>query len=189
MNKDTDDLQRGKPLTDKQERFCEEYLVDLNATQAAIRAGYSPKTARRIGSLNTTKVDISARIAHNMAERSKRTCLTQDMVVDHLRCIAFARLHEYYELVPGLKRSTVRLKPLDQLTLDQRVAIKTITNTRHGLMVELYDKADALELLGKHLNIFDKHQKAGASTFNIVDYSKAETPGYDEHGQPTHKPG
>lgn len=60
-------------MTKKQKRFVEEYLIDLNATQAAIRAGYSPDTAKSIGSENLTKPDIQARIAKAMAERSKRT--------------------------------------------------------------------------------------------------------------------
>ncbi|HHZ71241.1 MAG TPA: terminase small subunit, partial [Methylococcaceae bacterium] len=56
-------------LTDKQEMFCLEYIIDLNATQAAIRAGYSEKTAQKIGSENLSKPLIQARIAELMAER------------------------------------------------------------------------------------------------------------------------
>ena len=60
-------------MTKKQKRFCEEYLIDLNATQAAIRAGYSPETAYSIGQENLKKPELHTRISRAMAERSKRT--------------------------------------------------------------------------------------------------------------------
>ena len=60
-------------MTKKQKRFIEEYLIDLNATQAAIRAGYSPDTAQQMGSENLSKPVISAEISKAMAERSRRT--------------------------------------------------------------------------------------------------------------------
>lgn len=63
----------GKPLTPKQERFCEEYLIDLNATQAAIRAGYSKDTAKVIGSQNLSKLNIAEYITSLREERSKVT--------------------------------------------------------------------------------------------------------------------
>ena len=68
-------------MTKKQKRFIEEYLIDLNATQAAIRAGYSPDTAKSIGSENLTKPDIKAQIARAMAERSRRTGVNADRVI------------------------------------------------------------------------------------------------------------
>lgn len=71
----------GRKLTAKQQRFVEEYLIDLNATQAAIRAGYSKKTARQIGEQNLSKLDIAAAIDSAKQERSDRTEITQDMVL------------------------------------------------------------------------------------------------------------
>jgi len=68
-------------LTAKQQRFVEEYLIDLNATQAAIRAGYSPESAKEIGCENLTKPNIKAAIDKAMAERSRRTGITQDRVL------------------------------------------------------------------------------------------------------------
>ena len=79
-------------LTPKQERFCEEYLIDLNATQAAIRAGYSANTAREQGAQNLSKLNIQEKIAELQAERSKRTEITQDRVVKELAAMAFAKL-------------------------------------------------------------------------------------------------
>lgn len=74
-------LLMAKQLTAKQERFVEEYLIDLNATQAAIRAGYSKKTARDIGYENLTKPDIRAAIVEKRKEISKRVDLTIDDVI------------------------------------------------------------------------------------------------------------
>lgn len=73
-----------KKLTPKQEKFCQEYIVDLNACQAAIRAGYSEKTARSIGQENLTKPDIIDRIAAFQESRSKKTKLTAEFIVNGL---------------------------------------------------------------------------------------------------------
>ena len=101
-------------LTDKQKRFCEEYLIDLNATQAALRAGYKAKTARSQGQRMLTKVDIQRHITDLMKERSDRTALTSDSVLQELSRIAMAQ--------------------------DVEITGK--------------EKLRALELLGKHLGLF-----------------------------------
>lgn len=77
-------------LTEKQKRFCEEYLIDLNATQAATRAGYSDKTAYSIGVENLKKPEIQKHLKILMSKRSKRTETTADTVIEELRKIAFA---------------------------------------------------------------------------------------------------
>lgn len=76
-------------LTNKQERFIEEYLIDLNATQAAIRAGYSEKTAKSIGQENLTKPDIQECIQKRMDDQSARTEITGDRVLKALADIAY----------------------------------------------------------------------------------------------------
>ncbi len=68
-------------LTDKQELFCQEYLIDLNATQAAVRAGYSERTARQIGEQNLSKLDIQSRLKELQSARQERTQVTQDYVL------------------------------------------------------------------------------------------------------------
>ena len=74
-------------LTPKQQSFVSEFLIDLDATQAAIRAGYSQQTARQAGAENLSKPDVSAAIAAAQAERSERTRITQDYVLEHLRTV------------------------------------------------------------------------------------------------------
>lgn len=68
-------------LTDKQEKFCQEYLIDLNATQAAIRAGYSKKTANEQGAQNLAKLSVQARLKELQSARQERTEITQDYVL------------------------------------------------------------------------------------------------------------
>ncbi|MFD1407534.1 terminase small subunit [Kroppenstedtia eburnea] len=81
-------------LTSKQQRFVEEYLVDLNATQAAIRAGYSQRNAGKIGHELLGKEKIAEAIDRAKAERSERTEVSQDMVVKQLAKIAFADIKD-----------------------------------------------------------------------------------------------
>ena len=91
---------RWSKLTAKQERFVEEYLVDLNATRAAIRAGYSENTAAAVGCENLTKPNIADALAAAFSARSQRTEITQDMVVAELASIGFAEIPEASIRVP-----------------------------------------------------------------------------------------
>lgn len=84
-------------LTDKQAKFCEEYLIDLNATQAAIRAGYSSDTARQIGSKLLTEVDVQARVSELQAERSRNTRIDAQWLLNRLAQEAEADVNEIYD--------------------------------------------------------------------------------------------
>ncbi len=88
-------------LTAKQQRFVDEYLIDLNATQAAIRAGYSEKTAFSIGTENLRKPLIQKAIQQRKQAREQRTEITQDRVIQELAAIGFARATDYAKIVPG----------------------------------------------------------------------------------------
>lgn len=79
-----------KKLTERQKRFADEYLIDLNATQAAVRAGYSVNTAEQTASRLLTYVKVQDYIQRSMKERQKRTEMTQDMIIDELKKIGFA---------------------------------------------------------------------------------------------------
>lgn len=149
-------------MTQKQKRFCEEYLVDLNATQAAIRAGYSPDTAYSIGAENLKKPEIRARIDKAMAERSKRTGVNAERVLRELAKIAFVNAPD----VIDLDKAVV----LDSATPDDTAAIsgvkvkRSITDSGETIEreIKLSDKIKALELLGKHLGMFtDKMELSG----------------------------
>lgn len=160
-------------LTAKQEQFCLEYLIDLNATQAAIRAGYSEKTAKDIACENLAKPNISARIAELQAERQERTKVTGDMVIQELAKMAFFNMGEVIE-------PTGHLKSFDKWEENQLAAITEITTDTLGSdqnalitrqKVKMADKKGSLELLGRHLKLFtDKVEHAGEIKLSHEDW-------------------
>ena len=137
-------------MTDKQKRFVEEYLIDLNATQAAIRAGYSPDTAEQIGHQQLKKTSVSDAIRKAQAERSKRTGVSQDRIVRELAKIAFANLTDVVDTFDG---SVIASADRDDLACIQSIKVKQ-TESMTEREVKLADKTRALELLGKHLGMF-----------------------------------
>jgi phage terminase small subunit len=141
-------------LTEKQQRFVDEYLIDLNATQAAIRAGYSVKTANEQGSQNLAKLSIQQAIAEQMAERSKRTGINQDRVVLELAKIALVKMTDIVDSQGRIKSDA---SP-DDLACIESVKYKeseSDTGSSVEREVKIASKLKALELLGKHLGMWD----------------------------------
>ena len=141
-------------LTEKQQRFVEEYLIDLNATQAAIRAGYSAKTADAIGCENLTKPNIQQKIAEHMAECSKRTGINQDRVVLELARIAFVKMTDLVDSHGRIKDGASE----DDLACIESVKYKqseSETGSSVEREVKISPKLKALELLGKHLGMWN----------------------------------
>lgn len=141
-------------LTEKQKRFAQEYLVDLNATAAAKRAGYSEKSASRIAVELLNKTQVSAEIQKQQAKRQKRTEITQEKVLQELAAIAFANGYDFAQVI---KPGVVRVIPTEEIPQDKRKAVASIKETANGTEIKTYDKVRALELLGKHLGIFDSN--------------------------------
>lgn len=145
-------------MTAKEKLFCEEYIIDLNATRAAIRAGYSQKSAGNIGSENLKKPHIRARIEKLEAERSRRTGITADRVLRELAKIGFVKATDVINGSTGKVRDDAAPEDLACIS---SIKVKTIP-TEEGPIVErevkLVDKNKSLELLGKHLGLFDKKQ-------------------------------
>ena len=151
-------------ITPKQMRFVDEYLVDLNATQAAIRAGYSTKTAAFIGAQNLKKLQIAEEISRRQKDLQRRTEVTQERVVTELARVAFADATDYahVEMRTHTKEDgtevtyqAVALKETTELSADQRAAIAGIKQGANGIEVKLCDKLKALELLGRHIGMFN----------------------------------
>ena len=161
-------------LTAKQKTFVQEYLVDLNATQAAIRAGYSKKNADKIGPELLGKTRVSQAIQSAMAEREKRTQISQDRVIRELAAIAFTDRGAFAQVTNGGCR--VHLTDTESLTEEQRAALAGVEETKFGIKVSTYDKVRALELLGKHLGMFS----AGSSGANTVTEDDPITRGLKE---------
>ena len=155
-------------MTPKQKRFVEEYLVDLNATQAAIRAGYSEKTAGRIGSQLLVKTCIANSITKAQSKRSVRTEITQDMVLRELAKIGFSDIRNVIRWGNTTIRKTVNAEGEEveepyhgiavvdssEISDDAAAAISEISETKEGLKVKLHDKKGALVEIAKHLGMF-----------------------------------
>lgn len=167
-------------LNEKQKRFVKEYLVDLNATQAAIRAEYSQRTAYSMGQRLLKKVEIQVAIQKAIEAREKRTEITQDRVLEELARVAFANGSDFAKVVAlklppdpitGTSHTiqTVELTPTDELPPEKRAAIAGIEETKNGIKVSSYDKVRALELLGKHLGMFDGKSGKPETENNLLD--------------------
>lgn len=154
-------------LTPKQQLFCDEYLTDLNATQAAIRAGYSKKTARSIGAENLTKPAIRAYIDERMAEKAEKLVAKQDEIMQYLTSVM---RREYTEnVVVTLTEEKTYFAP------DERDTMRKHTDKKQTAQVveipaQLKDANKAAELLGRAYGMFnDSLNIEGAAKVVIVD--------------------
>ena len=170
-------------MTLKQQSFCREYLVDLNATQAAIRAGYSPRTAASIGQENLKKPEIQEAIQGLIEERSRRVEVTSDMVIEELARLAFVDIGKLYdesgkllpvhEIPEGVRRAVLGIDVFEE-TEGRGEAKELVGLTKK---VRVADKIRALELLGKHLRLFaDRTEITGADGGPLVVESSNRTP-------------
>jgi phage terminase small subunit len=153
-------------LTDKQQRFCEEYLVDLNATQAAIRAGYSEDSAAAIGCENLIKPNIQAEIQRLQARVSKKLEISRERVLKEYARIAFADIRDMYDqnsrLIPPKDLSDdaaaalAGMEVFEEFGFDKSGERVHIGDTKK---VKLWDKLKALDSLGKHIGLFEEDNK------------------------------
>lgn len=167
-------------LTARQLMFCEEYLTDLNATQAAIRAGYSEKYAHTNAAKLLQNTTIQEYIEKRKKDRIKRTEITQDAVLQEIAIVAFAVATDYAKVVEReatvevdgnivplldaegnpVKYKTVEPVLTEELTEEQKRALAVIKKGRDGFEIKPHDKMKALEMLGRHLGLWDKKPEA-----------------------------
>lgn len=162
----------GKGLSDKQELFCREYLLDLNATQACIRAGYSKKTACEQGSQHLSKLNIQARIQQLMKNRSDRTEITSDKVLNELAKIAFSNIQDFTDNTNGVVNIN-GLEPNVTAAVSSIEVMSSSVGEESSIKIsklKLHDKLRALEQIGKHLGMFEKDnaQKQPIIAPNII---------------------
>lgn len=154
-------------LTPKQKRFVDEYLIDLNATQAAVRAGYSKKTAHVIGAENLIKPNVQACLSERMKAREQRTEITQDRVLAEYAKLAFLDPRRFYD-------ESGALKPVHLLDADVAAALvgvdvvdsfdsesrSTITTKK----IKFVDKKGALDSCARHLGMFKDKSEVTMTT-------------------------
>jgi phage terminase small subunit len=154
-------MAKGK-LTPKQERFVAEYLIDLNATQAAIRAGYSAKTAQEQGSRLLSNVMVAGAVKAKQARLADKYEVTADRVVRELALIGFANMLDYVQIdEQGLARVDLSGVDRDQAAAIHEIKVESVVGagedpkTVEKVTFKLADKRAALVDLGKHLGLFD----------------------------------
>lgn len=149
-------------LTEKQRLFVHEYLVDLNATQAAIRAGYSEKTAQEQSSRLLSNVMVKEAVQKAMDERSERVEVTADRVLEELAKLGFADIRKVFtegghlrdiaslpdEIAAAVSSVEVVTRPDGEVDENGNRGVEYVHKLR------FWDKRGSLELLGKHLKMF-----------------------------------
>lgn len=138
-------------LTAKQQRFCDEYLIDLNATQAAIRAGYSEKTARQIGTENLSKPSIREYIDERMKEKEAALVADQDEVMRYLSAVMRREKAEHIVVTISEKRSFYA--PDENGTMRKQTIEKEVPQVVE-IPAQLRDANKAAELLGRAYGIY-----------------------------------
>ena len=149
-------------LTAKQQRFCDEYLIDLNATQAAIRAGYSKKTANRTGPENLSKPVIKEYIENRMAEKEASLIANQDEVLKYLTSVLRGQSKSTEIVIEGLGDGSTKARKMEKEPSEK-------------------DKLKAAELLGKRYGLYtEKVEETVDMELNVtIDYGDEEDIGGD----------
>lgn len=167
-------------MTEKQKIFADEYLIDLNATRA-YRVAYpnvkKDDTAAVNGSKLLRNTKVAEYIQERMQERQQRTEVTQDRVVQELAAIAFAKATDYVTIKSNGPAAVVMIKSTDDLTDEQVRAIAGIKEGANGIEIKLNDKEKALELLGRHLGMWNDKLEVKAPA---IDDSIKEMEAYFE---------
>lgn len=158
----------GMNVTERDKRFAEEYIIDLNAYAAAIRAGYAPATAKNaaawIREEAPEKPMLRRHVERLMAARSRRTGITADRVLHELAKIGFANAADVVDFETGKVRTDAKRSDLATV---QGVRVRRGDTTEYE--VKLADKTRALEMLGKHMNLFKDNLRIDGALPVIVD--------------------
>lgn len=167
-------------LSPKQQRFVEEYLIDLNGAQAAIRAGYSPKTAQEQSSRLLSNVKVAEAVAAAKQERAERTGITADRVLLELARLGLSDVRKLFTDDGELRRVT----DLDDDTAAAVASVEVVTKpgeidedgnrtVEYVHKVKLWDKNSALDKIAKHLGMLSDRQSSVTGNI-VVSWAKPE---------------
>ena len=138
---------RMAKMTAKQQRFCDEYLIDLNATQAAIRAGYSKKTANRIATENLSKPVIKEYIEKRMAEKESELIADQDEVLKYLTAVMRGETQSEIVVVEGTGDGCSEARAIEKAPDEkERLKAAELLGKRYGLYTEKVEQAVDMDL-------------------------------------------
>lgn len=134
-------------MTAKQKRFCDEYLIDLNATQAAIRAGYSKKTAYSIGNENLMKPELKKYIEERMAEKESQLIADQDEVLKYLTSVMRGESLSEIVVIEGIGEGMSRASRMNK-SPDEKERLKAaeLLGKRYGLYTEKVEQQVDMDL-------------------------------------------
>ena len=130
-------------LTIKQKKFADEYIISGNATESAIKAGYSDKTAYSSGQRLLKNVEVKEYIQKRQEEERKKHEIRKEDIISEFAAIGFNDITEFI----SIKGRRVIIKSTDDLTPQQRKAVSSIKKTKFGIEVTFYDKPKALDSL------------------------------------------
>ncbi|MBN1115788.1 MAG: terminase small subunit [Bacteroidales bacterium] len=150
--------------TEKQRKFCNEYMIDLNATKAAERAGYSSKTARSQGQRLLTKVDIQGYLLKLKIQSQKETEINRETILKELGAILKAKITDYLEF----NGEKITFKSFSKLSDEQIKGIESIKETRYGIELKLHGKNWTIERLCKMLG-FDEPENINIKLNRLND--------------------
>ena len=155
-------------LTPKQKIFADEYLIDLNATRA-YKVAYPKVKSKETAAVNGSRILRNAKVVDyiqkRMKDREKRTEITQDRVLQELAKIGFADVTDFVTI----EGSFVKVKTTDQMPRDKLGAIAGIKEGANGIEIKMADKLKALELLGKHLGMYQNNLSVTVETSGKLD--------------------
>jgi len=163
-------------LTDKQKKFCREYVIDFNGTQAAIRSGYSKKTSNEQAARMLAKVSISEHIKILLDKNQEKAEVTAQMLTDEWKKIAFSS-------IAHLHNTWIELKDFNSLTEEQKSCIESIDTKSvivgedkevQQIQIKLYPKTKALEELGKHVGYYEKNNNQKQPLIDLGGESTSE---------------
>ncbi len=167
---------KKKELTAKQKAFCEEFIIDFNGTQAAIRAGYSKRSAEKIATENRQKPEIKLYIQQLINKRSNKTAITAENVLKEIARLAFSDIREVFNEDGGLINPKFMADEISSAVQSVDVVTSYESDEEgnrvpvHTKKIKLADKTKNLELLSKHLGLLTEKVEL-TKKVKVMDYT------------------